>query len=83
MHAERIAAHIATLRELLTAQRALDRAREANSTLLPRRGPRGGRATTLEARHSTAAEYRDRIEAKAEAESYELFGCRCERKEVA
>lgn len=46
--------------------RAADRCRECET---PRRGPRGGRRTTLEARWSTAAEYRDRLLEATRAEA--------------
>jgi len=51
-----------SLRSLAKAHR--DSLRAADRCLdceTPRRGPRGGRRTTLEAQWSTAAEYRDRL----------------------
>lgn len=65
--------HIVTLRLLLSAAKGLERAREANSKLIPRTGLRGGRATTNRARHDIAAEYYWKIEAKAEEEAKELW----------
>ena len=74
MEANKIKTHIDTLRLLLSAQRGLDKARASNSSLRPRTGIRGGRATTLEARHSTAAEHRDKMEARALCEAEDLWG---------
>ncbi len=45
----------------IDAQKSLDKASAANSTAMARSGPRGGKATTLEARHQSAAEYMDDV----------------------
>ena len=66
--------HIDTLRELVRAHAALDKARDANRDILPRRGIRGGRATTLEARNDRAAEYVERVQATAIKQACELWG---------
>jgi hypothetical protein len=65
--------HIATLRLLFSAARGLERARQANSKLIPRTGLRGGRSTTNNARHDKAAEYYWKLENKAEEEAKELW----------
>jgi hypothetical protein len=69
----KIQQHISTLRLLLSAANGLNRAREANSKMLPRTGLRGGRATTNNAHHDKAAEYYWNIEKKAEDEAKELW----------
>ncbi len=70
---DKIKQHIETLRELVRAANGLNRARESNSKLVARAGVRGGRATTLHARHDIAAEYYWKVESKAEQESRELW----------
>jgi hypothetical protein len=63
-----IKAHIKTLVELIAAANLLTRAAEANKVLTPRTGMRGGKATTLTARHNIAAEHYQKVEERAENE---------------
>ena len=70
---QKLKAHIITLRQLVSAAESLERARNANSELLPRTGIRGGRATTNNARHDKAAEHYWKQENKAENEAKELW----------
>lgn len=72
-------AKIRELRDLLkrleTAQKdSLKAADRVASNRTPRRGPRGGIATTLNARWSRAAEYRDRLARQAARLAHELLG---------
>jgi hypothetical protein len=65
--------HIKTLRQLISAANGLNNARIANSEMIPRKGIRGGRNTTLNARHDIAAEYYHKTEDKAEAQATEIW----------
>lgn len=63
------------IRELAKAQRdSLKAADRSGAYDGPRRGPRGGRRTTLEARWSMLAEYRDRMLREVCDEAREVLG---------
>ena len=73
MEATQIKKHIEILKRLLAAQICTDKARASNSKLIPRRGIRGGRATTLSARHDLAARELWEIEQLARDSANELW----------
>ncbi|MEN6487962.1 MAG: hypothetical protein ABFD66_03630 [Smithella sp.] len=72
---DQVNTHIKTLRELISAIKSLNKARDANSEIIPRNGIRGGRATTLESHHCLCAEHVERmfnVSAKQACELFEL-----------
>lgn len=77
LHPEALEALARKLRDLAKAQRDSLRAADRSAAYTgPRRGLRGAKKTTLEARWSTLAEHRDRLLAEAQREAVAALGIR-------